>query len=178
MFYIKALPAIRIFYLCLVMIGLGFHLIPAKEKAMQVYEHTSKTIVITEGDLQSDVPRLSLDVLTGQLGFTLKELPGDQTGICYGDLCIPMETGEAPDEIRMVNGQRMVPMTTLYESLQGDLIRDLDGRWLLLNTDPAGGDNDLPSEAVDFMLPDMNGKTVELSDYRGQKVILFAWASW
>lgn len=32
--------------------------------------------------------------------------------------------------------------------------------------------------APDFTLPDMNGKTHSLSDFRGKKVLLLTWASW
>ena len=35
------------------------------------------------------------------------------------------------------------------------------------------GDN-----ARDFELPSLQGQTIKLSDYRGNKVILFMWASW
>lgn len=30
----------------------------------------------------------------------------------------------------------------------------------------------------DFALPDLDGKTVRLSDFRGKRVALVAWASW
>jgi hypothetical protein len=33
-------------------------------------------------------------------------------------------------------------------------------------------------EAPDFSLPDMNGKTHSLRDFRGKKVLLVTWASW
>ena len=33
-------------------------------------------------------------------------------------------------------------------------------------------------KAPDFTLPDMNGKTHSLSDFRGRKVLLLTWASW
>ncbi|WP_271853771.1 TlpA family protein disulfide reductase [Planococcus maritimus] len=33
-------------------------------------------------------------------------------------------------------------------------------------------------EAPDFALPDLNGTVHHLSDYRGEKVYLFFWASW
>ena len=33
-------------------------------------------------------------------------------------------------------------------------------------------------EAPDFELPDLDGKLHRLSDYRGKKVLLAAWASW
>ena len=33
-------------------------------------------------------------------------------------------------------------------------------------------------EAPDFELPDLDGKLHRLSNYRGQKVFLLAWASW
>ena len=31
---------------------------------------------------------------------------------------------------------------------------------------------------IDFALPDLDGKTIQLADFRGKKVIVFAWASW
>ena len=33
-------------------------------------------------------------------------------------------------------------------------------------------------EAPDFALPDLSGRMHRLSDYRGKKVLLYAWASW
>ena len=32
--------------------------------------------------------------------------------------------------------------------------------------------------APDFSLPDLDGRTVRLSDYAGARVALFVWASW
>jgi peroxiredoxin len=30
----------------------------------------------------------------------------------------------------------------------------------------------------DFTLPDLQGRPVRLSDYRGKKLLIFMWASW
>ena len=37
---------------------------------------------------------------------------------------------------------------------------------------------DLGGTAPDFQLPTVDGRTLRLSDYRGQKIILFHFASW
>ena len=37
---------------------------------------------------------------------------------------------------------------------------------------------DLPRQAPDFALPDLDGNTVRLSDYRGRTVVLNFWATW
>jgi len=35
-----------------------------------------------------------------------------------------------------------------------------------------------PKPAPSFMLPDLDGKTVRLQDFRGKVVLLFFWATW
>ena len=32
--------------------------------------------------------------------------------------------------------------------------------------------------APDFALPDLDGNTVQLSDFKGKKIMLLSWASW
>ena len=34
------------------------------------------------------------------------------------------------------------------------------------------------SELPDFSLPTLEGRNISLSDYRGTRLIVFAWASW
>ena len=36
----------------------------------------------------------------------------------------------------------------------------------------------MAGQVPDFALPDRNGKTVRLSDFRGKKVLIVTWASW
>ena len=45
-------------------------------------------------------------------------------------------------------------------------------------TIPAATVVNVGDEASDFTLRSLDGEDVRLSDYRGQKLVLFIWASW
>lgn len=91
-------------------------------------------------------------------------------GLCKGDTCIP------------------VPSATPEGPLAADLVSRLLGRPVAIDADervaafaasPEERADALRSGmAPDFTLPDVNGVLHRLSDYRGRKVVLYAYASW
>jgi len=55
---------------------------------------------------------------------------------------------------------------------------DKNGAWYFGEAALKRRDSLASLEAPDFELPDLDGKMHRLSDYRGKKVLLAAWASW
>jgi len=47
-----------------------------------------------------------------------------------------------------------------------------------LGNTPAGGGVEVGKPAIDFTLPDLAGKKIALSDYKGKVVLLNFWATW
>lgn len=100
------------------------------------------------------------------LGWELKP-----EGLCRGQVCIPARPG------LVANG--WLDLEALAEHL---------GRPLAVHTEAGAAYMGPPiSEfnsstgslvAPEFSLPDLNGNHRSLSDYRGSKVLLAAWASW
>ena len=102
------------------------------------------------------------------LGWQLKP-----EGLCRGDTCVPLT-----DRSGLVRGRAM------HLSALADLL----GRPIALSVEegaaylgpPASlyGDTVGSLEAPDFSLPDLDGRPHSLSEHRGSKVLLAAWASW
>ena len=94
-------------------------------------------------------------------GWTLKP-----EGACQGDVCIPLSkpAGDPVDVRQVANDIGML----LVEASE-------HGLWAL---GPASiGSRALATaEAPELTLPDLDGKPFKLSNLRGQKVLLFAWA--
>jgi AhpC/TSA family len=83
-------------------------------------------------------------------------------GACRGDVCVILAGRTLPD---------------LAERLQMPLVHDAEaGLWSLgprvERVLEAGG------RAPDFELPDLAGRPHRLSDQRGRKVLILAWAPW
>lgn len=102
------------------------------------------------------------------LGFVSKP-----EGLCKGDVCIPVQ----PDSGLEVDGA--FDVTRLAEILGRPAAVDESDRVAYFGPRVAERAGQLQSlTAPDFTLPDLDGNLHTLSDYRGRKVILAAYASW
>jgi hypothetical protein len=112
----------------------------------------------------------------------LKRLAGWELkpeGICHGDLCVPIPPGREAEFASKRDGASWINFTALADLMGKPWAGDLKHRAWYLGAEAADRGNALRTlEAPDFELPDLDGKLHRLSDYRGRKVFLLAWASW
>lgn len=90
-------------------------------------------------------------------------------GACKDVRCVPLPPGAvSPDgvDLRIVADRLRMPL----------LEDDASGFWAL--GPEAGGRALTTATAPDLVLPDLDGRAVALSSYRGTKVLIAAWASW
>jgi hypothetical protein len=94
-------------------------------------------------------------------------------GLCRDGLCIPV-----PEDAALAVGGR-VDLVALARLLDRPLASDPDERAVYLGVSAADRSRALRSlVAPDFTLPDLAGRPHRLSDHRGEKVLLVAYASW
>lgn len=137
---------------------------------------TAATLTLLDEDSPSVVPavlgsagaRLAPGAVHTALGWELKP-----AGLCRGDTCVPVRPEHRladPDGIDLV---------ALASLLDRPLALDLDERVACLGASAAERGQRLRSlDAPDFTLPDLTGHPHRLTDHRGRKVLLLAWASW
>jgi hypothetical protein len=110
--------------------------------------------------------------LTSASGWELKP-----EGACMGDVCIPLPPAHAPEFVR--DSGREFNLTALARHLGQPVVHDdKNGVWYFGEAAAPRRATLASLEAPDFELPDLDGKLHRLSDYRGKKVLLAAWASW
>jgi hypothetical protein len=111
---------------------------------------------------------LSPAALETALGFRL-----EPRGLCRGHVCIP--TAGRPGLV----SERGVELGALAELLDRPLAVEPGARVAALAAPAAERAARLASlEAPDFALPDLAGRVHRLSEHRGKKVLLIAYASW
>lgn len=131
------------------------------------------TVLHAEGALEageSEAGRLWLSAadFTAVTGWTPKP-----EGLCHGDLCLPQPPGSSWSD-----GAGRVDLVAFAERLGLPLVHDEQHHVWALGRPSAGTEGEGPVVAPDFALPDLDGTTHRLSDYRGKKVFLLAWASY
>lgn len=121
-------------------------------------------------DARVDAGRVSLapDAVEEALGWALKS-----EGLCRGDVCVPVRDRDA-----LLPGGR-IDLAAFAAALGRPLALDAEAGAAALGTASAERAARMATlEAPDFALPDLEGRAHRLSDHRGRKVLLVAYASW
>ena len=118
--------------------------------------------------VDADGVRLSPDVVQRSLGWRL-----EAAGLCRGDTCVPLR----PEHGLLRHDG--LDVRALASLLDRPLALDVDERIACLGASAAERGHRLRSlDAPEFTLPDLGGHPHSLSEHRGRKVLLLAWASW
>ena len=134
---------------------------------------TSFTIIDADGASEVDARteggdlRITAQALSEALGWELKP-----QGLCRGDVCIPVAARPG------LVAAGTVDLAGFADLVDRPLVIDMDEAVAYVGGSATTQQLAGSPEAPDFSLPDLEGHHHALSDYRGSKVLLVAWASW
>jgi len=112
--------------------------------------------------------RIAPEALEASLGWKLQP-----EGLCRGAVCVPVADREALVDATGVD------LAAFAGAVGRPLALDVGERAGALGTACADRQQQLATlEAPDFTLPDLAGRMHTLSEHRGKKVLLIAYASW
>jgi hypothetical protein len=99
-------------------------------------------------------------------------------GVCRDELCFPVPKSRKQEFVRKGAGITWFNLLAFAQLVQQPVAHDeaLSTWYFGLRSDQRQGLTSF--QAPDFTLPDLQGKTHALSDFRGKKVLLVTWASW
>lgn len=124
--------------------------------------------------IQDESLWLPLDELTRMTGWELKP-----EGACRDGVCVPIPEDRSREFMRGAGASTLFNLAALASHIGAPLLHDAKNDvWSLGEDTTAGAARMLSLNAPDFALPDLDGRTHHLSDYRGKKIFLLAWASW
>lgn len=104
---------------------------------------------------------INRDAFAAGTGWQLKP-----EGACKGNVCIPLNPAPG-DPVDVANVARQMGLP---------LVRDSDTGLHALGPEAINGRALTSAEAPELTLPDLSGRPFRLSDLRGRKVLLYAWA--
>jgi hypothetical protein len=130
----------------------------------------SREIEVAEAIAEGDRLWLPLDALERATGWSAKP-----EGLCRDDVCVPLASGWFDEA-----GAR-VDYAAFAGQLGHALARDeASGAWSFGPSvgRSAAASGSGPVVAPDLRFPDLDGVKHSLSDFRGQKLLVYWWASW
>lgn len=122
----------------------------------------------TSATIDGDHVRLAPEALRNGLGLELKP-----QGLCWGEACFPVR-----DRAQLIVDDE-IDLQASAETVGRPIAIDAAERIAFVGVGAAERGASLASlDAPDFSLPDLDGRLHALSEHRGKKVLLVAYASW
>jgi len=87
-------------------------------------------------------------------------------GACKGEVCVPLRSPPQDD----------VDIETIASEMQLPLAAEPAASLWALGPESVSGHALTTAAAPDFELPDLDGNLVKLSDFKGKKILVYAWA--
>jgi hypothetical protein len=144
----------------------------AKEsRPIVIYDDVATTVDVA--DKQSDQLWITTSDLSRATRFELKP-----QGVCREELCFPLPKSRQVEFVKKASAKTWFNLTAFAQLVRQPVARDVAlSTWYFgLRSDQQQGLTSL--QAPNFTLPDVDGKSHSLSDFRGRKVLLVTWASW
>ncbi len=114
------------------------------------------------------------DKLEAVNGFVLKP-----EGACLDDICVPVRQDQDSKLFVRRKGTAWFNVTELADRIQQPYVVDHDADVWSFGAIPVQRRSfEAQGQAPDFTLPDWQGNSVSLSDFKGKKIMLLSWASW
>jgi hypothetical protein len=124
--------------------------------------------VQVQAEIEAGRVRIAPERIGETLGWQLRD-----EGLCRGEACVPVRDPDA------LVDERGIDLETLAEVLGVPLALDSEACAAAVGTAHSDRANSLATlVAPDFSLPDAAGRLHTLSEHRGKKVLLIAYASW
>src|SRR4051794_15744218 len=130
----------------------------------------SATVYLADAYVEDGDLRIVAADLGPTTGFELKP-----EGFCRDEVCYPVPRGREDAFLR----DDLVNVSGFWRYRGGAVVSSDEGDVWVFGEPASDRANQLTAlEAPDFTLPDVEGVSHSLSDYRGRKVVVFSWASW
>ena len=145
----------------------------ADQKRMTVIYDGASTEVTASSEAAQDL-WVTMTDLKRATGFVVKP-----QGVCRDELCFPLPKPRKAEFISKKGSTTLFNLSAFARLVKQPAAHDTaNGVWYFGKREDERGAYLASLEAPNFSLPDLQGKTHSLTDYRGKKVLLITWASW
>ncbi len=148
----------------------------AEPGRLVVYDRVATRLVSAppEALARSDDLWITLADLTRATKYVLKP-----QGVCRDELCFPIPRGRRAAFLLRQGRITWFNLSEFARLVRQPVARDTEHSVWYFGPRPTEQNAHVASlVAPDFALPDMNGLSHSLKDFRGKKILLLTWASW
>jgi hypothetical protein len=137
-----------------------------------IYDNRTTEVAPLLSDLPTDDLWVTMADLKRATGFVNKP-----QGVCRDELCFPIPKARRSAFFSDRRSNTWFNLSEFARLLRQPIAHEKDVWYFGPRSDEQ---NAFIGSLIapDFKLPDMNGKTHSLADFRGKKVLLLTWASW